>query len=173
MDKKKKRLIDLCIVAVIVVVVIILVILLRPKIETETITDGAVILAEMPDLALSEADRAMAESLLGDPEIKAILTDEEGAQKQVDLEIALGQKICGDYLPEGAEVTALAVQKKTVYLSYEEGTEKRTLMVIGTDGEIYKAIGLYEVDENGSASVKALYENQNDEEYAKSEVVKG
>ena len=172
MDKKKKRLIDLCIVAVVVVVVIILVISLRPKVETETITDGAVILAEMPDLALSEADRAMAESLLQDPEIKAILTDEERAQEQVDLEIELGQRICGDYLPEGAEVTALAVQKKTVYLSYEEGIEKRTLMIVGTDENIYKAIGLYEVDEDGNTSVKALYENQNDEEYAKSAVVK-
>ncbi|WP_298019330.1 hypothetical protein [uncultured Dysosmobacter sp.] len=119
---------------------------------------GERILKEMPDIALTDADLALEETLLSAPEVIEAMKSGES----MSLPDFLTEQLANGYLPENAELFDVSVSLNTVYFDYFETPEKRVMLAFFQD-ETYgqqKTIGLYKVKGDGVVC-KAVYENEN------------
>lgn len=114
---------------------------------------GERILAEMPDLELTERDLNLGEVVLSDPEVAEAMENEDW----LDLPETSARRLFAEALPENAEVENISVFQNAVYCGYREGENKRVVMTFFRDHAYgpYKTIALYRGD-----SCKTLYENQ-------------
>ena len=111
------------------------------------------ILAEMPDLELTDRDLDFGEAVLSDPEVAEAMENEDG----LDLPEASARRLFADALPENVELENISVFQNAVYCGYLEGEDKRVVMTFFKDNAYgpYKTIALYRGE-----SCKALYENR-------------
>lgn len=112
------------------------------------------ILAEMPDIVLTDADLDLGEKLFSTPQVIEAM----GSGEIVPLPDALAKQLAEGYLPEDAEMFDFGVLGDAVYFNYFETPEKRVMLSYFQDNTYgpYKDIALYR-EEN----LKAIYENQN------------
>ena len=83
------------------------------------------ILQEMPDIALTDADMALKETLFSTPEVIEALESGESMSLPDDLTAQLAE----GYLPENTEMFSLGVVfKNAVYVDYYETPEKRVIL---------------------------------------------
>lgn len=111
----------------------------------------------MPDIALTDADLALEETLLSAPEVIEAMKSGES----MSLPDSLTEQLANGYLPENAELFDVSVSLNTVYFDYFETPEKRVMLAFFQDG-IYgpqKTIGLSKI-KGDDVVCKAVYENE-------------
>lgn len=105
------------------------------------------ILKEMPDIALTDADMALKETLFSTPEVIEALESGESMSLPDDLAAQLAE----GYLPENAEMFSLGVVfENAVYFDYYETPEKRVILEFFQD------------DAYGPRKTITLYRDSND-----------
>lgn len=114
------------------------------------------ILKEMPDIALTDADLALGETLLSTPEV--IETMEAG--EIVSLPDALAEQLADGYLPEDLELFDISVLENAVYFDYFETPKKRVMLAFFKDDAYgpQKSIALYR-DRGDDSSLRFVYSN--------------
>lgn len=116
------------------------------------------ILEELPDIALTEHDKALRQALLALPQVRQGLDETRlgapGALYEIPSSSVIGQ--LAPYLPEEQEQLELYVSMgKRIALSYFCGDVK-TIIETTEDGSMIKSIAIYE-----QGDCKALYTNDN------------
>lgn len=111
------------------------------------------ILKEMPDIALTDADLALGETILSDPEVMEAME----AGEIVSLPDALAERLAKGYLPEDIKLFDCFVWENAVYFEYFETPEKKVMLTYFQDNVYgpYKDIALYRGDD-----LKAIYGNR-------------
>lgn len=108
------------------------------------------ILKEMPYIALTDADLALGEAILSNPEAME-------AGEIVPLPDALAERLAKGCLPEDIELFDCSIGEDAVYFEYFETPEKRVMLTYFQDNVYgpYKDIALYQGDD-----LKAIYGNR-------------
>ena len=123
------------------------------------------ILKKIPELALTEAELALADTILDAPEIRNRLS--ETSEDITILETATAEQILSPILPEGARIVEVFTSGHDLTLSYSIGN--RYIIIIYHDVDftghvdhIYKSVAISSLEEIGSdgnlGKVKAFYE---------------
>ena len=118
------------------------------------------ILQEMPDIALTDADMALEETLFSTPEVIEALESGESMSLPEDLAAQLAE----GYLLDGAELFDLSVSENAVYVDYFETPEKRVILVFFQDDAYgpQKTIALYRI-KGDDLSFRVCYSNDRGE----------
>ena len=100
------------------------------------------ILAEMPEIAVTEQDEKLEGYVMGLPEVQELLAQPEGGSIPYEKE----KDILSDFLAEGDLLTGFGVMENAVYLDIEQGEEKRISYTFDGDGiqPMRKIIWVYE-----------------------------
>ncbi len=111
------------------------------------------ILKEMPDIALTDADLALGETILSNPEVMEAME----AGEIVSLPDTVAKRLAKGYLPEDVELFDCFVWENAVYFEYFETPEKKVMLTYFQDNVYgpYKDIALYRGDD-----LKAIYGNR-------------
>lgn len=118
------------------------------------------ILKEMPDIALTDADLALGETILSTPEVIEAMRSGE----IVSLPDALAEQLAEGYLPEDAEMFSFGFLGNAVYFDYFETPEKRVMLAFFKDDAYgpQKTIALYSV-KGDDQSLRVCYSNDRGE----------
>ena len=119
-------------------------------------TDEENILKEMPELALTDAEKALALTILEVPLIRDALSDDYTSPTVFETEEAVGY--FSSILPEDANVTEIAVNGHAVYFSYNSGNvytimEYNDPDMTGHVDSIFKYIAVSPLDKIGEDGV--------------------
>ena len=100
------------------------------------------ILAEMPEIAVTEQDEKLEDYVMGLPEVQELLSQPDGGSIPNEKEEAL----LSDFLVEGDLLTGFNVVDHEVYLDIKQGEEKRISYTFDGDGTqpMRKIIWVYE-----------------------------
>ena len=118
------------------------------------------ILKEMPDIALTDADLALGETILSDPEVIEAMRSGE----IVSLPDALAEQLAEGYLPEDTEMFSFCVLGDALYVDYFETPEKRVMLAFFKEDAYgpQKTIALYNV-RGDDQSLRICYSNDRGE----------
>ena len=109
------------------------------------------ILKEMPDIALTDADLALGETILSNQEVMEAME----AGEIVSLPDTVAKRLAKGYLPEDIKLFDCFVWENAVYFEYFETPEKKVMLTYFQDNGPYKDIALYRGDD-----LKAIYGNR-------------
>lgn len=124
------------------------------------------ILREMPDIAITEQDLAMAEELFAAPAVQeAFLSLEESGE--LGCPVSNAAFLLSDWTPEGFDVMELAVSDhKSLYVSFLKKDEAQSIYYVFFEDGGYppqKSIGIYGRTLFHKDDCKAIYQNLNGE----------
>ncbi len=128
-------------------------------------TNEEKILKEMPDLALTEEELALAETILEIPQVRDVLSGD--SQESAILDTALLMPDFASILPEGGRFTEIFVFRNSVFISIIDGKEYTCLQYTDSDltghiDFIAKTLTISPLDEIGEdgylGDVDAVYE---------------
>ncbi len=107
------------------------------------------VLKEMPDIAISHKDLEMEQYILNLPEVQAKLDEVRYNQTDelafISFTPAETEILLKNYIPEGYEVTELAVFRNAIYFTFIKGEKESVVYAVSPDGEsaLQKTIGIY------------------------------
>ena len=121
------------------------------------------ILAELPELAITDADEALQQAVLAMPQVQQVLEKTKpgtGISRSLEISHSAAQKALNDFLPSDySEIFELSVMDgTTIYLSVLHGPTQRTIWQF-YDGTISKTIGIYRVHGANTPDLKTIYSN--------------
>lgn len=127
----------------------------------------AQLLEELPDIAISEQDKALRQAVLDLPQVQSGLRNTSPGHRPDFRSIAFSsvQSQLEPHLPEGwTDVMELtATRGNVVYLTLSCGMEKSIYYQFSTDDnyQICKTIGIYRMKHNGERKSTVIYSNYN------------
>ena len=124
------------------------------------------ILREMPEIAITEQDLAMAEELFAAPEVEeAFLSLEKSGE--LGCSVSNAELLLADWIPEGFAVMELAVSDhKSLYVSFFKKDESQSIYYSFSADDAYppqKTIGIYGRTLFQKHDCKTIYQNLNGE----------
>jgi len=164
---KKKLLIVFCIV---ILVLAGFCLYMETHFSMSTVVDVGLseekILREMPEIAITEDDLAMAEELFAAPEVQeAFAALEESGE--LGRPVSNADFLLADWTPEGFAIMELAVSDhQSLYVSFLKEDETQSVYYIFFEDGVYppqKSIGVYGRTLFQDDACKAIYQNSNGE----------
>lgn len=136
---------------------------------TSTMVDAGLsevkILREMPEIAITEQDLAMAEELFAAPAVQEafFMVEESGV---LGHPVSDAASLLANWTPDGYEILELAVSDhKSLYVSFAKEDEQSIYYIFFEDGRYppQKSIGIYGRTLFHKNDCKAIYQNLNGE----------
>lgn len=123
------------------------------------------ILAEMPEIAISEEDYALEAYILSLPEVQELLENAEEEEFGAAFPNEESEVLLADWIPEGWKVMELAAKDNRMYVSFiNEGVCSRYYS-FSSDGSypMQKTVGIYRKTWRNLIECKSVYQNTNGE----------
>ncbi len=123
------------------------------------------ILKEMPELALTDAELALAETILEIPIVRDVISDDSQESAVLDTELLMTE--LAPILPEKGRFTEIFVFRRSIYISIVDGNQYTCLQYTDADGTghidlIAKTLTISPLDQIGEdgylGDVDAVYE---------------